>query len=110
VHDLPDGVALVGVHAALHANYRYLADAPEAEVAGVPDHPRGGEVRQRLVRDLDEIAEAVGKGAEPAAEDDADARRETADLVFDGADGLVESFGDARLGVAHEGGHDIMTS
>ncbi len=107
VHDLPERMALVVVHAALHADDRHVADVSKAEVAVVSDHLRGGEVRQLLVGHLHEIGQRVGKGTEPAAEDDADARRER-DLGADGAHGFVEAFGDARLLVAHGGRHVIM--
>ena len=109
VHDLPERVALVDVHAALHADDRYVVDVTEAEVAGVPDHLRRGQVGERLVGNLDELGQAVGERAEPAAEDDADARNE-ADLRADRFYGLVETFRDTGLGVAHGGDQDIMTS
>src|SRR5882724_9029220 len=63
VHDLPERMALVHVHAALHADYRYIADVTEAEVAGVADDLRRRQMGERLVRELDEIREAVGEGA-----------------------------------------------
>jgi hypothetical protein len=60
----------------LHADYRYIADLPEAEVAGVADDARRRDVRDLRVRDLLEIAEIVREGAQATAEDDADAGRD----------------------------------
>jgi len=91
--DLGEGVALVGVDAALHDGYRDAGDDPEDEVAGVAFDGGAGEVRDLGVGDARGGADVSGEVAEAGAEDDADAGGEIscgADVVGGGLDVAVE--------------------
>ncbi len=70
--DLGHGVALIGVHAALHDGYLRAVDRPEDELAGVALH--GGErpARDIGVGDGGGVLDLRGELAEAGAEDDAE--------------------------------------
>ena len=94
--DLGEGVALVGVDAALHDGDRDSGDGAENEVAGVAFYGRAGEVGDLGVGDARGASDVVGEVAEAGAEDDADVGfqvRRGADVVSGG------------LGVAEEVDH-----
>ena len=75
--DVGDGVALVGVDAALHDGDRDAADAAQDELAGVADDGGLREVRDLGIGDGDGVVDLVGKLAEAGAEDNAECRGET---------------------------------
>ena len=70
--DLGEGVALVGVDAALHDGDGNSGDGAEDEVAGVALDGGAGEVGDLGVGDADGILDLGGEVAEAGAEDDAD--------------------------------------
>ena len=72
--DLGEGVALVGVDAALHDGDGDAGDSAEDEVAGVAFDGGAGEVGNLGVGDAGGAADVVGEVAEAGAEDDADVR------------------------------------
>jgi len=95
--DLGEGVALVGVDAALHDGDGDSGDGAEDEVAGVAFDGGAREVGNLGVGDSGGAADVVGEVAEAGAENDADVGfqvRRSADVVGGG------------LGVAKDVGHE----
>ena len=68
--------SLVQVRPPAHDRDRHAVERAEHEDARVPDRRRDGPAGDLRVRDLDAVLELVRKPAEPASEDDADARLE----------------------------------
>src|ERR1700752_3069321 len=68
--DLPGGVTLVGVDAALHDSGRCTGEAAENEAAGVAFDGGPGEVRDLRVGDRDLAGQPIGKAAGSGAKDD----------------------------------------
>ena len=68
--------SLVEVRPAAHHHDRHAVERPEHQHARVADRRRDRPAGDLRVRDLDRVLELVGEPAEPAPEDDADARLE----------------------------------
>ena len=84
---------LVQVHATLHAHHGHAPTRPKQRLPACPCDRRRGHVRQVAVGDLDEVVEAIGEGAQPAAQHHPDDRLD-ADPLADGEDAVVEESGD----------------
>ena len=81
---------LVQVRPPAHDRHRHAVERAEHEDARVPDRRRDGPVGDLGVRNLDAVLELVREPAEPASEDDADARLDR-DLLANEPDGVVQA-------------------
>ena len=104
LHDAVDGVSLVEMHAALHADDGHACARAEAHVARVTDDGGRGHVREVGVGDLHESLQRVGECPEATSQHDADVRLQGRSLA-QGEDAIVDAGGHTRPGRLRMGRH-----